>query len=272
MKELIEANKLENPDKLRIGQKLMIPRPGAPVAYKIQSGDTLGGIAKKHNVALSTLVAYNKISRPDRIRPGQVIYIPTDPGFIARKKPQLPASLKQQLDKIPIRSGRWKYIVIHHSATQSGSPKGMDEYHRRKRGMKNGLAYHFVIGNGRGMRDGEIAVGNRWKGQLNGGHLRSSTQNTYSIGICLVGNFDLRRPTANEMASLEALVGYLMNRCNIPASKVKTHREINTKPTRCPGRNFRTWARWPASSSKACRPVSNNCSARLISRIIFHRN
>ena len=104
--------------------------------------------------------------------------------------------------------------------------------------MEHGLAYHFVIGNGRGMRDGEVAVGERWRKQLNGGHLASTAQNSYSIGICLVGNFDKTKPTAAQMRSLSALCKALMKRCNLATSAVKTHREINVVGTRCPGRHF----------------------------------
>jgi N-acetyl-anhydromuramyl-L-alanine amidase AmpD len=106
--------------------------------------------------------------------------------------------------------------------------------------MENGLAYHFLIGNGRGMSDGEIAVGNRWKQQLDGGHLRSTAQNKTALGICLIGNFDKTKPTAKQLRSLEDLTRALMKRCNLPASAVKTHQQINVVHTRCPGSKFPT--------------------------------
>ena len=63
------------------------------------------------------------------------------------------------------------------------------------RGMKNGFAYHFVISNGsRKARDGEIYLSNRWKGQLDGGHVKKHSANKTSIGICLIGNFEIRPP------------------------------------------------------------------------------
>ena len=43
-----------------------------------------------------------------------------------------------------------------------------------------------------------------------------------------------------QLASLYALVNYLEDRCRTPADAVKTHRQINTKPTSCPGRLFPT--------------------------------
>ena len=62
----------------------------------------------------------------------------------------------------------WKYIVIHHSATDSGSAASFDRSHR-KRGW-DGLGYHFVIGNGRGTGDGVVEVGYRWTRQVTGAH------------------------------------------------------------------------------------------------------
>ena len=55
---------------------------------------------------------------------------------------------------------RWQTIVIHHSASSRDTPAGMDAYHRNTRGWKNGLGYHFVIGNGVNTADGKVYVGN----------------------------------------------------------------------------------------------------------------
>jgi len=140
---------------------------------------------------------------------------------------------------IPVKPGRWRYIVVHHSATKEGTARSMDLYHRR-RGMENGLAYHFVIGNGRGTGDGVIEIGNRWRRQIKGGHLASERLNDISIGICLVGNFNNQRPTQAQMRSLRALVQYLMLRSRTGVGSVKLHKQINTKPTECPGRQFPT--------------------------------
>ncbi|MCO5068410.1 MAG: LysM peptidoglycan-binding domain-containing protein [Kiritimatiellae bacterium] len=237
---LIAENDLDRPDFLKPGQVLKIPTAAAPVRkrYTVVEGDSLGTIARDHNVSPASLAALNKLSDPDKLRVGQILEIPSDGTPPAPPQIPLPTSLKNTLDTIPVRNGRWKYIVIHHSATANGSAQGMENYHRFKRHMENGLAYHFVIGNGKGMPDGQIAIGRRWRSQLNGGHLASERLNEVAIGICLVGNFNQTRPTPAQMRSLTALTSYLLQRTRLSATAVRAHRQINTKPTECPGHNF----------------------------------
>lgn len=139
-----------------------------------------------------------------------------------------------QLDRYFVRE--WKYIVIHHSASASGSAAEFDRFHREKRGWENGLGYHFVIGNGNGTRDGKIEIGNRWTNQIDGAHAGVEEYNHYGIGICLVGNFNQSSPTTAQMTSLSILVEYLQNRCHIHSENVIMHRHC--RQTDCPGRNF----------------------------------
>lgn len=140
----------------------------------------------------------------------------------------------RQLDFYSVRD--WRYVVIHHSASASGSAAKFDKYHREKRRWENGLGYHFVIGNGNGTPDGKIEIGNRWIHQIDGAHAGVQEYNRYGIGICLVGNFNESYPTAAQMASLSALVEYLQNRCRIPSENVIMHRHC--RETDCPGRKF----------------------------------
>ncbi|WP_428938652.1 peptidoglycan recognition protein family protein [Fontivita pretiosa] len=138
---------------------------------------------------------------------------------------------------IPPTSPReWRWIVIHHSATPAGSAAVFDKMHRDK-GWDE-LGYHFVIGNGTDSGNGQIEVGPRWLKQKWGAHAKTADNrfNDYGIGICLVGNFDIERPTAQQMQSLAKLTAWLMRTYHIPAGNVLGHRD--TKPTDCPGRNL----------------------------------
>jgi murein DD-endopeptidase MepM/ murein hydrolase activator NlpD len=212
--------------------------------YVVRKNDTLSSIARSHGISMNQLLEANALSRSGHIRVGQRLKIPQIPtresAHATSPSPasSLPSSIQSDLNRARITPGRWDYIVIHHSATPMGNAKSMDRYHREQRHMENGLAYHFVIGNGHGMRDGQIVIGRRWAQQLNGGHLASEALNARSIGICLVGNFDKDRPTARQLESLDALTEYLMKRCGVSKSGVKTHQQINTVGTRCPGRLF----------------------------------
>ena len=149
----------------------------------------------------------------------------------------LAAKTEKTLSAIPVR-GSWKHIVIHHTATPSATPGGIDRFHRERRHMENGMAYHFLIGNGRGMGDGEIYIGDRWKKQIQGGHLASEKLNMSSIGICLVGNFESKPPTERQMKSLDALIRKLRQQTGLAKSAVTTHRSIHPRHTSCPGKHF----------------------------------
>ena len=134
----------------------------------------------------------------------------------------------------------WKYVVLHHSATNEGGYDQIDRDHRKVLGFE-GCGYHFVIGNGTESPDGQIEVADRWLNQKNGVHCRNGKTpdvNEYGIGICLVGNFDQIEPTVKQVAAAKALVAYLSDRYVIPADHLGTHDQFATGPTACPGKNF----------------------------------
>jgi N-acetyl-anhydromuramyl-L-alanine amidase AmpD len=120
----------------------------------------------------------------------------------------------------------WKFIVIHHSATMWGNAKSFHEYHTKK--GYGGLAYHFVIGNGNGAKDGEIQEGFRWKEQISGTHVTVDAwyHNVFGIGICLVGNFDRNRPTSNQIKSLVHLLKRLTGKYGIKRERVFGHGSV----------------------------------------------
>jgi LysM repeat protein len=210
--------------------------------YVVKPHDTLYGIARRFGVSASQLAARNGLSRDTQVYVGQNLIVPvkSPPPAIESSAPTTDASFQRAIDRAPVSPGRWKYIVIHHSGADEGSLKSIDRYHREERHMENGLAYHFLIGNGNGMGDGEIAVGNRWRKQLDGGHLRSEAQNKVALGICLIGNFDNTKPTEKQLHSLQILIRALMKRCHLATGAVRTHQQINIVRTECPGKKFPT--------------------------------
>lgn len=136
----------------------------------------------------------------------------------------------------PIRP--WRTIVLHHSGTDWGNAERFDRYHLNVKHMENGLAYHFVIGNGSDSGDGKIEVGRRWVDQLQGGHCDRDEINELGIGICLVGDFTKTSPTPAQLDSLIKLLRELQADFDIPTDRIFGHTEINRKPTVCPGPRF----------------------------------
>jgi murein DD-endopeptidase MepM/ murein hydrolase activator NlpD len=196
--------------------------------YTVRKGDTLSEISQDYGVSVRDLKRHNNLNS-DLIRVGDRLVIPGQSNSL---KGVIEATRKARP-----RSGRWKYIVAHHSAVKNGNAKSYDSYHRR-RGMENGLAYHFVIGNGIDSGDGEIEIGNRWVHQIHGGHVRNPVYNEHGIGICLVGNFEKTRPTSQQMDAFTSLVSYLGYDLLDGDFKFTVHKEVDQNHTVCPGRYF----------------------------------
>ncbi len=154
---------------------------------------------------------------------------------LPRKQPAAPQIAGVPAAWIPPVAPRpWRWILVHHSATTTGGAVAFDKMHRAK-GWDE-LGYDFVIGNGTDTGDGQIEVGSRWVKQKIGAHAKTSDNryNEYGVGICLVGNFDVERPTPAQMKSLDKLVAYLMVAYHISPENVLRHKD--TKATDCPGK------------------------------------
>lgn len=84
--EIASANNISNPNNIEAGKTLYIPLPCScdPVdgqkvqhlAYVVQSGNTVAGIAEKYGTTESTLLALNGISDPKKLEAGQILDVP----------------------------------------------------------------------------------------------------------------------------------------------------------------------------------------------------
>src|SRR5437588_6289949 len=115
----------------------------------------------------------------------------------------LSRSVRSEIDRAPVMRRRWQFIVVHNSGTRQGNARIFDYYHRHVRKMPNGLAYHFVIGNGTSTGNDQVEIGNRWVKQMAGGHVHSDYLNYIGIGICLVGDFNRDLPTHAQFEALD---------------------------------------------------------------------
>ncbi|MDD2709988.1 MAG: peptidoglycan recognition family protein [Verrucomicrobiae bacterium] len=160
------------------------------------------------------------------------------PAGHASPRPPPPVYKEPAPAPTPVKMRNWRYISVHHTGSSAGNETVIQEDHLRK-GMENGMAYHFLIGNGT-MRlgDGVIVEGRRWKFQLQGGHSHQEYLNEYGIGICLVGNFNRKVPTARQIATLARLVCELQAFFQIPDENIHGHGQFYGEDSDCPGKLF----------------------------------
>lgn len=116
-----------------------------------------------------------------------------------------------------------KYIAVHHSATTSGDAFSFARYHVDYRNWP-GIGYHYVI-----LPDGTI----QWTNDLTTISYHVGIQNTFAVGVCLVGDFSKGQPTEQQKISLKSLCRMLFGLLNLNINNVKGHREL-TPGTLCP--------------------------------------
>ncbi|CAN5129526.1 hypothetical protein BH23VER1_BH23VER1_25420 [soil metagenome] len=153
----------------------------------------------------------------------------------------LTRAVRRSIDAAAADPGRWDKVVVHNSSTRLGDASAFDYYHRTVKGMADGLAYHFVIGNGTYSGDGQIEVGDRWVRQLDGGGGGPGggpdDHSAGGIEVCLVGDFDATRVNHRQLEALDELVDYL--RAKVGDVEVTTHaRTEGGTAAGCPGRYF----------------------------------
>jgi hypothetical protein len=141
-------------------------------------------------------------------------------------------------------------IAVHHTAepmngtsvnASAAEVRNVQSTHMKDRGFAD-IGYHYMID-----RAGRVIEGRSMKAQ--GAHA-SGSNNVGNIGICLLGNFSsqpergssysqAQRPTSEQLATLDKLLGELREVHGIAANKVQGHREL--KDTECPGDELARW-------------------------------
>ncbi|MFA5259986.1 MAG: N-acetylmuramoyl-L-alanine amidase [Candidatus Omnitrophota bacterium] len=196
--------------------------------HTVAPGETLWRISKIYNVPMASIMKVNRLKNSQQLEMGQILNIPY-------------ASSPQQIISL-FPSRQWKYIIVHHSATQEGSSLQFHRHHQEK--GWDSIGYHFVIDNGKsGKPDGFIEITPRWLKQQHGAHCKASDMNSVGIGICLVGNFNQDEVTPGQMDALVYLVNELKRYYKIPKNKILGHRQVPGSQTDCPGQRF-PWDRF----------------------------
>ncbi|MBF0595454.1 MAG: N-acetylmuramoyl-L-alanine amidase [Candidatus Omnitrophica bacterium] len=210
-----------------------LPRPPVTVArqdivHTVVPGETLYRLSRMYDVHVVDILSRNHLGPSAVLRMGQKILIPHA------------AALKEVIPVFP--SQKWKYIIIHHSATEADNAQSLFEMHQRRGWDSTG--YDFIIDNGtKGTTAGHADATPRWINQKDGAHCKAADMNTKAIGICLVGNFSKEKVPYNQLKPLVHLVRYLMKYYHIPAKNVMGHGQVPGAATECPGKLF-PWNRF----------------------------
>jgi len=136
-------------------------------------------------------------------------------------------------------------VTIHHSAPArkytrtkvddvGKTIRAIQRDHQENRGWAD-IGYHYVI-------DPE---GRLWEGRSNefiGAHAGSGRLNQKNLGIVLLGNFEIQKPTDAQFELLRDLVKFLRDELGIAADEIHTHNAIRTSAglggTKCPGKHL----------------------------------
>lgn len=120
----------------------------------------------------------------------------------------------------------------HHSAFLDANDDSALQVIQERHRVQNAWAdvgYHYMVGK----------TGNVYEGRplnVRGAHITG--YNTGSLGICLLGNFMLERPTTAQLRSTEALV--LWAKHHLQLTHIATHRQFE-RITECPGDNLQRY-------------------------------
>ncbi len=194
------------------------------IVHEVGPLETVWRISRMYDVPVESIYRANGLKPNDSLRVGQRLTIPNA------------KQLRHVISLYP--NPQWKYIIVHHTATDIGKALQVDRAHH-DRGFWNGIGYHFLIDNGTlGKGDGQIEVSPRWIKQQVGAHCKAGGMNDKGIGIALVGNFNEDLPTQNQIQSLAYLINTLSQYYGIPLKNVMGHRDVEGASTDCPGKRF----------------------------------
>ena len=121
-------------------------------------------------------------------------------------------------------------IVVHHSASSASTTfKQIYRWHTIENGWSD-IGYHFVI-----TEDGTIHEGRHIN--TSGAHCRGFNAN--SIGICVTGHTNNKKPKQEQLHSLRCLLDSLRTDLDIDIEDVFAHKEKGN--TQCPGFYLTVW-------------------------------
>jgi len=127
-----------------------------------------------------------------------------------------------------------KSIIIHCSATKDSgtvSTSAIRHYHKEVMGWSD-IGYHFLV-ELCNENDYEVLIGRPWDQE--GAHCYGHNKN--SLGICIIGDFDIQAPPEGQWKKSVDFVAFLCYYFGIPVDYIYGHRHFDSHKT-CPGKAF----------------------------------
>ncbi len=237
----------------RRGQSVSGPVPvdtrPAGLDHRVVPGETLWGLADAYGITTRLIINANDL-RSAELRPGQMLRIPgvttrptaapaapvvdTPDWYIPRSAwAQVPINEKL-IDPMGVKPYR---ITVHHSSEMSvslldsiASLREIERQHMAGLGKNTRFAcigYHFIVGD-----DGRVFEGRPIRFQ--GAHA-TGPNNIGNIGICLLGDFDRRRPSTRQLVGMQNLLDRLCRMYGLTPSRQTIFCHKDFVPTACPG-------------------------------------
>ena len=121
-------------------------------------------------------------------------------------------------------------IVVHHTGMRD-TDMTVAEIHdlHVNQNKWSGIGYHFVV-----HKDGTIEHGRPLEAL--GAHALSNNQ--FTVGICLTGNYDIGKPNETQLFSAEQLIVALCDKYKIEPDDMSIFGHRDLCPTSCPGKSL----------------------------------
>lgn len=134
-------------------------------------------------------------------------------------------------------SSRKGFVVHHSAASDTQTVKAIQSYHMDSNGWSD-IGYNFLVD-----KAGKIYTGRGWLGI--GAH--AAGHNTATIGVCVIGDYRNRLPSAEALDAV-AWLYQEANRRKGNRLTVYGHRDLGS--TTCPGGELYSWAKSKLSGHK----------------------
>lgn len=161
------------------------------------------------------------------------LFLPTN---IIEAKPKLKTLDELEIEKIPLDFGAMNIrthtgaVVVHHSGMRNVDMTVSEIHDLHRYGNRwAGVGYHYVV-----HKNGVISQGRPLK--YRGAHAVSN--NDFTVGICLTGNYNIGMPPNEQLNSAAQLIAAICDKYNFEPSDTTIFGHRDFGHTNCPGNNL----------------------------------